>query len=221
MAQFRVHPCQVMKLEVSSNGADLGTTYIQIHDSPITPATGAIPVKMWPAAECAYKEFKNGELNLTKGCFVGLSSVPNSFTLAATTIGTVQAEFTEPDVPLSVTTASALAATSLDVWTDGNPHILQQIRINAGTIADTNTYAQVWVNDGGSNSAQLVGSLPLVASQLNIFSFGLPSHFIPQQFVAGVSCLNCTIKISKSSWGTSAPSDTYDLYADYTLPSAA
>lgn len=87
------HANALMKLEATINAAATAGLFVQVHDfspmvSPTTqlqinvPEEGAVPVKWWPAAQAGYKEFKNGELRLTKGMYVCLSSTGPTKTLA-------------------------------------------------------------------------------------------------------------------------------------------
>jgi hypothetical protein len=80
--QVAKNPISILKIEVTQAAGITDGLFFQVHDSIVVPAEGSFPVKSWPAAECAFKDFKIGELNLTLGCYVCLSTTAATKTLA-------------------------------------------------------------------------------------------------------------------------------------------
>ncbi len=127
--QFTRHEAGLLKLEFDVNASSAATVYVQIHDFPqpadlaaglTVPANGTVPIKTWatPAGSFGnYKEFKRGELEVTYGLFVCVST-----TRATLTIGTGNNKFDEVSAELESTDVvgsevSGQGATTLLVWT--------------------------------------------------------------------------------------------------------
>ena len=134
--QFSKHESELLKLEFDVNASAASTVYVQIHDFPqpadlaagrTAPAAGSVPIKSWPTPPGAidvYKEFKRGDLSLTYGLFVCVST-----TQATLTIGTgnnkfdsVAAELISADVV--GTEVNSQSAPDQEVWTGATEHRL-------------------------------------------------------------------------------------------------
>lgn len=210
----RKHACAIMKLEANST-VDLSSYFIQIHDSPIAVAAGTVPLKSWPAAECGYKEFKAGELCLSKGCFIAVSSTDLTYTAQASNITGLQVEFAQPDLPAGIITVTAAAVNQLNVWvTADGQHAIEQVRITTTTFTGTQ-YIQLWVtNDAGSSQIQLA-SQKLVANSINVMDFGAYGGRQLYGVVSGVAITGCRIDVRDAAWAGNLSGDTFTIYADY------
>lgn len=209
----RTHACGILKIEVDAPDT-VTNFYLQVYDSPYAPAIGAVPKKSWPASQVGYKEFSAGELELANGCWVGLSTTENTYTAQATTFGTVQIEFTQPDLPASVTTTTTLTNDQSQVWSDSaTGRSIYQCRIKAGTIT-TVAYALFISTNAGETKTFLFAVHKLTANQLNVISFGQGGEAV-YNVVDGSPCRGCAVLISSSPTGYVATGDTFDIYTDY------
>lgn len=211
----RVHTSALIKLEVNfADGVDASAYFIQLHDSPILPAAASVPLKVWPAAEVAYKEFKRGELGFAKGCVLVVSSTRLTYTAQATNIAQVQMEFADVDNPSGYTTASALVNQSLIAFDGTTLYAVYQCRIVNPAALTVPTWAQFYALNGGS--AVQFGSLKMVAGQIGIASFGGNAGYYPSlKTTAGILCQGFGIIMAIAAWGGNISADNFDLYADY------
>lgn len=212
--QARVHPCGILKFEFDPVAASVDSLYIQIHDVFATPATSAVPKKVWPAPQALYKEFKEGELGLGLGCFVALSSTEGTYTPNATTGTVAQIEFTQPDT--SVTTTTAASAQSLVVWADGSTqHRLFQVRLTRLGVVDATLYllvAAIGSSQTNIVAAQNISSMITNTQQALSFGTGGLNVFSVK---SAQNCRGCSVYISTSPTAIVAPTDLFNLYADY------
>jgi len=93
--QVSTLPISVLKV----NGYFRGSTadrWLQIFDSCVAPVNPAVPMYEYPISQTSpfYCEFKNGELHLTEGLFVGVSTTEGTWTTSTDTMDvTVETDF--------------------------------------------------------------------------------------------------------------------------------
>lgn len=110
--------------------------WLQIHDTNEKPATGAVPVKVYALPYNAPFEwlFDPASLNLTVGCFVGVSSTEGTYTELEYSANTVYCDI-EVDfgpvnsrpVGFSVAGDGTAIREDLTVWTDAVANALKRL----------------------------------------------------------------------------------------------
>ena len=129
------HAANLMKLEYTIAAGATGG-YLQLHDSLDVPASGAVPLKSWTyvAEEVQYKEFKNGELHVSTGLVLVLSSTKGTYTALADTIAIASFELFEADETVTVVTDVDIDAQT--VWASGGTgRRLRKINVTFGSSA--------------------------------------------------------------------------------------
>lgn len=162
---FTTHPVRVMKLEVTMNSGAAAGDYVQIHDSNVVPADNAVPVKSWPATETGYKEFEHGELVITSGLYVCVSSTAGTKTLSADTMDICQVELTYPEFPTGTSYAGGVAtpAAAIQVWLNAaGPKRIISIELDASNQASP-TWLMVFATDGVNVGDTPVATFPIKA----------------------------------------------------------
>jgi len=222
--QVRAHPCGVLKLEVNQTN-DISTRFIQIHDSATTPAAAAVPKKSWPAAECAYKEFKNGELDLEKGCFIGLSSTELTYTAQATNISGVMVELDRPDVPTGTSTVGDLTTNvqELEIWNDAaGPKKLITLEVDGDTGNCAAAFGMFFGQDSPAEGSKPIFQIPLAANTAylrsagNAFQFGKDGRDMTSFAANSFTPRNgCTFVISTTTGVLTTTAENYKIKAEY------
>lgn len=154
-------------LKVEWRGGDAAASsglFLQVHNSAVTPATGAVPVAgcSWPMATSSegYKDFKQGELNCPQGCFVGVSTTEATWTAAVTNdkFANLRVELDKPQIPpaAALSTAGDLtsAVTGLSVWSEATgaatPKQLVTLEVD-GTNLAADAYIMLFATDTPAN----------------------------------------------------------------------
>lgn len=230
--QVATHPILVLKLEATVNSGMTAGLYLQIFDSVSTPAEGTVPVKCWPAAECSYKEFKNGDLSLSLGCYICLSTTAATKTLAigvGNTMDILEVEISSPELPVSSTFIGDLTTpvSGLQVWTEAAGLAARQALLSVevdGTLLTTATqFVMIFATDTvNTGDAPCVGCIfPIKVAQVltrhNALRFGDRGKdvFSIDNASPNTQRLGCTIKISSTPSTFTAPNGTAAIKAEY------
>jgi hypothetical protein len=160
--QVTQHPIHVLKIE----GQFLGATadrYLQVHDSTVVPAEGAVPLKQWLINQSSpfFQTFSAGELSLALGLYICVSTTDGTKTLSADTMD-LGVELTDPEVPTGTTYVSdlATAANSFTIWADGaGPHKLLSLQID-GTGLGFDSWVMI--------TAQALSGAPIILDQFHV-----------------------------------------------------
>lgn len=119
--QVSLLPISVLKIEGYFKGST-ADRWLQVFDSCTTPAASAVPLREWPAAMTTefYKEFKNGEMRLGEGLFVGLSTTEGTWTASEDTMDiTVETDKQPHDTTVVIVGDKTTNVTGLEVWAQG------------------------------------------------------------------------------------------------------
>lgn len=161
-------PIQVDQVEGYFKGA--ANQWLQLHDSCVTPATGAVPI--WEVLLSATAQFfenlQVAHLNLTEGVFIGVSTTEGTWT-AATGANTMDITvWTDTNViATNIVGDKTTQQSSLQVWTEatgagGQKKLYRLIVQNQNASPSTVyalTYAQIPPSDYGNyQSIATVGS---------------------------------------------------------------
>lgn len=213
--QITSHRGSVVKIETKVNDAGGDTLFIQVHDTAVLPSAGAVPLKSWPTSGSLqdYKEFKTGELYLSKGLYLAISS-----TEATLTVGTgsdkfsaLSVELYDPEVPASSTVVGdeSTNRTSRVIWaTAAGPKRLFEIVINdaaavlVGEVGAVPTYAAIFAHDnvpGATEKGLLL--IPVTLGIRNVFNFGLDGRDV-QEVIGGVRYKGCRVALLSVAAGT-------------------
>lgn len=193
--QSRATPCGILKFELDPVAVDVSALYIQIIDSATAPATGTVPKKSWPAAQALYKEFKSGELELSKGCFIGLSTTEATYTNSATSGTYVQLEFTQPTLPSGLSSTGDLTTgrKSLKPWNQSQgPQFLYFVEIDASGGDAEAIWLLIFTNNNPATPDKTCyPAIPLGINQVHTIANGNPLTFGTAGFSpAGYTSLN-------------------------------
>jgi hypothetical protein len=219
------HPVSVIKLEMTPNASITDGLFLQIHDAAASPATGAVPVKVWPAAECGYKEFKRGELVLSVGCFICLSTTAATKTGAngvSDLMNILQVELSDPERPTGTTVVGDLTSpvTGLQVWADAaGPKKLIHLEVD-GTNLTATCYIQLFAVDSPADGiAPLMTLRKITAGQVltgaSGLYFGEKGRDVQSVDSTGGLHDGCTIKISTTPSVLTTTGDTARIQAEY------
>ena len=208
--QATKHPIGLVKLEMTPGVNAVATQYLQIHDASETPPEDSTPVKSWPLYECGYKEFKRGELRLSRGLYFCISSTQDVKTLTGVTdtMAALQLELDGPDEPSGtsfVGDETTGVAGRTNVWAVGTgPKRIMTVVINdaASVITDVAPYLTIHAtSDGG---AAMSVARPIVKGQRNVFTFGKDGLLIDKvAMVDGVPVrgTGCNVLLSTAAYG--------------------
>jgi hypothetical protein len=161
-------PIGCLKIEGYLKGAT--DRWLQVHDSCITPAANAVPIREWPVYSTSefYKEFKNGELQLKEGLFVGLSTAEGAYTASTDKMDVV----VETDqAPLSVTATGdkTTGVNTRQLWAEGVSTKLLYRLIVTELLGDAR-YIVIYADDAKVMMPALV--VPIAANGTVYMSFG-------------------------------------------------
>lgn len=141
--QVAKHPVTVLKLEWKGGSAVAAGRYLQVHDAYATPANGAVPLKSYPiyADGEGFKSFAAGELQLSNGLYVCISSTEATKTLAADVFSMLSVELLAAEQPSGTSFAGDLTTDDeiLQVWSEA-----------AGASAPKRLYEIIATNNGGA-----------------------------------------------------------------------
>jgi len=206
--QVSKHPVGLVKLESTANTGATATLFVQIHDSSVVPAEGSVPVKSWPIAECGYKEFKKGELRLTQGLYVCLSSTRTTKTLAvggSDLLDVLSLELFDPEKPTGTTIAGdeTTAVASRTPWvTASGPKRLIEVVVNdsANALTTETTAAPVYLLGFARDAAPATEVYPVFSRLVkfgvrNVFQFGNDGFEMRHRQV-GVDYIGCKLILS-------------------------
>lgn len=213
------HPMLMLKLESTLNAAATAGLFLQIHDSAVAAAEGAAPLKVWPAAECGYKEFKRGDLTLALGCYVCLSTTSATKTLAVGAndkLDILELEFSDPERPAGTSFAGDLVSnvTGLAVWLDAaGPKKLLALEVD-GTNLTTTCYVQLFGKDAPVNGDVPVGQYTIAATAVktgaDAWRFGETGRDVTDGVHDG-----CAVRISTTPGVLTLTGDSARIKAEY------
>jgi len=223
--QVATHPVGVLKLEATLNAAATAGLFLQLHDSNAAAAASAVPLKSWPAAECGYKEFKMGELQLANGLFVALSTTAATYTAAgggSDKLDILAIELTDPEAPSGVTVAGdkTSAVTGLQVWAESaGPNRLLNVEVGILLLA-ADSFLQIFGQDSPAEGATPILSLPIKSGEPfapKKFTFGEMGREIYSYSSTNVLQDGCTLKVSSTAktLTTITGGSTVTLRAEY------
>lgn len=174
LVQASSSPCGLLSIDGFYNGP--GGEFLQLHNSPSTPAAGSVPVKSFylalpgtlPSIFAAL-----ATLDYSMGLFIGISSTSGTYTASASVMdifGDITNVEPVPNYSESGDTATAIAA--LSVWTTANgPKFIHNIVATNATGGATQ-YLQLHVTDSPSNGDTALRSWALVDGTTKTISFG-------------------------------------------------
>jgi hypothetical protein len=207
--QVATHPVEVDKLEVTLNAAATAGLYLQIHDTNQTPAEGAVPLRSWLAAECAYKEFKRAALTLNVGLYICLSSTAATKTLAvggSDLMDILEVELLNPEEPTGTTYVgdTSTGVTSRQIWSEAagaTRKRLYSLEVD-GTGLSAAAYIMLFAKDSPANGDKPVFTWPLADNQVrtgaNALRFGRQGIDVSAADTDGTYHYGCTVAISST-----------------------
>lgn len=224
VAQVATHPVQLLKVEARGGDSAAATgLFLQIHDSSVTPAVAAVPKKAWPISTSGefYKEFKNGEFNLTAGCFVGVSTTEATYTASSGNdkFAMLSVELSDPEQQAQSSAGDlTTAVTGLQVWSEaagaaGAKRLLRLEVDGTNLTAATTQYIMLFgtdtVNPGDSPMMQFTIAAGAVKTGAAALVFGELGREISN------TNKGCTVKISSTTDTYTAASGTARIKAEY------
>ena len=224
------HPVAVLKLEVTLNSSATAGLYCQVHDAIAAPANGAVPLKSWPAGECAFKEFEMGHLQLTQGLYICLSTTAATKTLAAggsDLMDALNVELSDPEIPTGTTLVGDLTTpvAGLQVWTEAAGATARKaliaLEVDGTNLTTAQQYVQIFAQDTVATGDKPIIMFPIavggVLTGANALRFGIGGRDIYSRdsdtpFTAR---LGCTVKISSTKSTFTACTGTAAIRAEY------
>lgn len=215
--QLMTHRVNVLKLEATMNASATPGLFLQLHDAVQSPSDGAVPIKSWPASECGYKEFKNGELQLSAGLYVCLSTTAATKTAAgggSDLIDILSIELTDPETPSgtsTVGTISGAGVSELEVWADADgPKKL--IRVEVDNTAGAARYLMIFAGDSPTDGDAPIDQFTIAAGAVktgvNALFFGESGRAVFSKDSSGVEHDGCTLKLSSTTGTLTSVVDT-------------
>lgn len=199
--QATTHKTSLMKLEATLDAAIAAGLYLLLFDSNVAPANGAVPLKAWPAAECGYKEFEEGELVFASGLYVALSTTYATYTAAGggNLIDILNLEYVNPELPAGTQLASANNVKTLQVWADASgPKKL--FRVEADNTGGALRYLMLFAYDNPQNGDKPIDQFTLKANKAYLgagaLQFGVNGRDVYSQDSTGAPHAGCTLMIS-------------------------
>ena len=221
--QITTHRAALLKLEATLNANANATLYLQIHDTIIAPAAGAVPLKSWPAAECGFKEFELGELRVNAGLFIGLSSTSATYTAAAGAndkCDILNIELIDPETPTGTGTYGDLSNNrqSLQVWPDlAGPKKLLQVEVD--NTGNGLKYLMLFAYDTPQNGDKPIDQFTIKAGEVKTgsaaLSFGSSGRSVFSKDSAGVEHDGCTLVMSDTTGTLTQSSANFKIKAEY------
>jgi hypothetical protein len=220
--QVATHPVGVLKLEATLNASATAGLFLQLHDSSTVPADGAVPIKCWPAAECGYKEFKMGEIQLTAGLYACLSTTAATKTLAvggSDKLDILAVELTDPETPSGMTVVGDKTSpvTGLQVWADSaGPFCLLNVEVGI-LLLGADSFLQIFATDSPAEGAVPLESLPIKSGEPYLpikFNFGETGRNV-FSIDANGNHDGCTLKVSSTGNILTTIASTVTLRAEY------
>ena len=202
--QVTEHPVGLVKLEATANASANSAYFVQIHDSAVVPAEGVAPLKSWPIAEVGYKEFKRGELRLSKGLYVCISSTAATKTLAVGVndkFDVLSLELFDPDKPTGTSFSGDETndQVSITPWvTASGPKKLIEVVVNDTEAFLADDCFLVLFPDDETATGVPLKSFQVRAGVRNVFNFGLDG-IEPRQIKSGVEYVGCFLGLSTSA----------------------
>ena len=195
--QVTKHPTGVIKLEATPTSGAVATQWLQIHDSAVVPAEDSVPVKSWPLYECGYKEFKRGELRLSKGLYICISSTADVKTLTGVTdtVALLQVELWEPDSPTGTTYAGdeTTTVTNRTLWNNASgPQALLEVIVNDTGASLVEDYPKLLVYALTASTEILVQVVPIKKATRNVVNFG-KDGLVPRKVGASGVGVGCSV----------------------------
>ena len=209
--QVTQHPIEIVKIECTIIAAASSTLYFQIHDAKSVPADGAVPLRCWPCAEMAYKEFKtDGPLGLLVGLYVCLSTTSATKTLATgNTYDLLCVEQARPENIIGANFIGDLVTpvNNLVVWTEHYAVTTKRLKLYSLEVDGTNLTAPAFIMlfalDTPTNGTKPLMQWPLAVGQVLTLQaaryFG-PNGFDPQYSDSSNQWhYGCNIQISSTT----------------------
>lgn len=209
--QVATHPVEAIKLEVTINANATAGLFLQIHDANATPAEAAVPLKVWPAAECGYKEFKRGELGLAVGLYICLSTTAGTKTLAVggnDKMDILEVELQKPEEPTGTTYVGDLSSnvTGLQIWTEASGAAVRKKLISLevdGTGLNAAAFIMFFAVDNPAEGTVPLMTLPLADNQkrtgANALKFGNAGRDMASADANGTYHYGCTVVVSSTT----------------------
>lgn len=201
-AQVARHPVEVVKLEWKGATGLAAARFLQVHDAYAAPADTAVPLKVWPIDTDAqgFKLFDVGELVLTNGLYICISTTEATKTLAsgADDFSTLIVELREAESPSGTTFAGDLTTSDevLQVWAEaaGPKRLFEIITTNNG---GADYYLQIHSSDTPSDES-LVESILIPDGETVRLSFGKDGREVSRK-VSDAIARGCTLAYSQTS----------------------
>jgi hypothetical protein len=225
--QVTTHPTNVLKVEGFFRGST-SDQWLQLFDSATAPVADTVPLKSWPITQTTefYKEFKNGELHLSKGLYLGVSTVEGSFTVSGDHVD-LSVELDKAEEPSGTTLVGDLTSNvlHLDVWTEAAgasaPKRLVSFEVdhlNASLDNYVMLFGRVFANITAGNKPltewKVIHGVAYTIDSGAPFYFGKDGRDVVQQ-IAGVNYSGCCILMSSTPTVYTAASDVIHIKAEY------
>lgn len=221
--QVTTHGTNVLKIE----GYFKGTTdsWLQVHDSATTPANAAVPLKQWfiGGETEFYKEFKNGELHITKGLYLAISTAEGTFTVSTETMD-LSVELDKVEEPSGTSIAGDLTTDTahLDIWSEASgPKHLIRLEVDAsGAGADNflqlfaREYANLTPTDVPVAQWTIKDGVAYTVAGSAPFDFGI-NGISPIWQKSGVNYYGCCVILSSTSGVPTIVVNPYKIKAEY------
>ncbi|TSA41086.1 MAG: hypothetical protein D4R57_01020, partial [Verrucomicrobiales bacterium] len=202
--QVAKHPVAVKKLEWRGGDSLAAARFIQVHDAYTTPAEGSVPLKSWAVytGAAGYKLFDVGELELTNGLYVCVSTTEATKTLASGSdkFASLLVETLEAEAPSGTSFAGDLSTADeiLPVWTDaaGPKRLFEIITTNNSFGVG---YLQIHAANAGSlNTASIVEEFEIADGETKRLTFG-KSGREASKVISNAVVNGCTLAYSATS----------------------
>lgn len=212
--QALTHACGILKVEGYFRSATT-QTWLQVHDSTSTPAEASVPVKEWPIYGTAefFKVFIDGELSLSQGCYVCISTTEGTKTLS-TDVMDLSVESKNPDRISGTTVASATGVTGYQVWSNaGGPKYLYSANIT--NLSGTVVYLMLFGDSTIADGAFPIKQWNILANASKNLYFG-EAGFLPQQVKSGTGLVNgCEFVLSDTTGVLTTSASTMSITVEY------
>ena len=210
--QAAIHAVRVVKIEWRGGDSLAANMYLQVHDSNVTAAEGAVPLKSWPigTASEGYKEFKRGELNLAAGCYLCVSSTEATKTITSGTDkwAMLSVELAEVDRPENTSQVGDLTTgvTGQQIWSEAagaaNARRLFRLEINGASLGATR-YAMLFAKDSPANGDTPLAVWPVTTGTpltgASAIKFGVNGRHVYSKDSDGTERKGCTVNISSTA----------------------
>jgi hypothetical protein len=219
--QFTTHRTDVLKLEMKMNASASANDFWQVHDVYTTPSDTTVPLRSWPVGE-TYKEFKEGELFVSQGLFVCVSTTEATLTMGTGNekFSAVCAELLDPELPADLSVAGDYTTNRQSLTVTTSPCKLVQLEVD-GSAALAAAYVQIFCGANANGDIPKY-EFPIAAGETWLGStakkFGTTGSLMLERNVsAGIVSLRtgCRVAISTTQGVRTLTAENYKIRAEY------